>query len=120
MQNMTTITSDPPALRAIRIIHTAAWALFAGCIVAIPVAAWGGHFESVVVLILIVLVECVILVVNGWKCPLTKVAARYTTERRDNFDIYLPLWVARYNKVIFGWLYVAGIVYSFARWKEWL
>jgi hypothetical protein len=45
-------------------------------------------------------------------CPLTAVAARYTAERQDNFDIYLPLWLARYNKVLFGVLYAVGVVYT--------
>jgi len=44
------------------------------------------------------------------------VAARYTDERQDNFDICLPLGLARHNKVIFGELYVAGIVYTL--WKS--
>ena len=29
-------------------------------------------------------------------------AARFTEERHDNFDIYLPLWLARHNMPIFG------------------
>jgi hypothetical protein len=29
--------------------------------------------------------------------------------RRDNFDIYLPLWLARRNKAIFGALFVLGV-----------
>ncbi len=43
-------------------------------------------------------------------------AARYTEVRRDNFDIYLPLWMARYNKLIFGTLYVAGLAFALVRW----
>ena len=35
-----------------------------------------------------------------WRCPLTDVAARYTTDRAENFDIHLPLWLAKYNKII--------------------
>ena len=50
------------------------------------------------------------------KCPLTPLAARYTDDRRDNFDIYLPLVMARYNKEIFGTLYVAGLVFGLALW----
>ena len=53
---------------------------------------------------------------NRWRCPLTAVAARYTEDRRDNFDIYLPQWLARHNKVIFGALYCAGVVFAVARW----
>jgi hypothetical protein len=44
------------------------------------------------------------------------VAGRYTSERADNFDIYLPLWVARHNKALFGGLYVLGILYTIGRW----
>jgi len=100
------------ALRAVKILHTLAWALFAGCIVALPVVAWHGHFLVAAVLIAVVSVEVLVLIANGWRCPLTGVAARYTDDRRDNFDIYLPLWVARYNKQIFGTLFVAGILFT--------
>jgi hypothetical protein len=48
--------------------------------------------------------------------PLTSVAAHYTEDRADNFDIYLPLWLARYNKTIFGTLFVCGCAFAFARW----
>jgi hypothetical protein len=35
-------------------------------------------------------------------------AARHTEQRSKNFDIYLPLWLARHNKTIFGALFVAA------------
>lgn len=108
------------ALRAIRLVHTAAWAFFAGCILAIPVLARQGRLTAAAVLIGVVLVECAIVLVNGWRCPLTAVAARYTDDRRDNFDIYLPLWLARYNKEIFGTLFAAGVLYTLARWRGWV
>lgn len=44
-------------------------------------------------------------------------AARHTSERQDNFDIYLPLWLARHNMLIFGVLYVADITYTLMRWR---
>ena len=100
------------ALRLVKILHTLAWALFSGCIVALPVVAWQGDFVAAAVLVAVVSFEVLILIANGWKCPLTAVAARYTDDRHDNFDIYLPLWVARYNKEIFGTLFVAGIAFT--------
>jgi len=51
-----------------------------------------------------------VLWLNGWRCPLTDVAARYTDDRRANFDIYLPEWLARYNKQIFGPMYAVGLI----------
>jgi hypothetical protein len=104
-------------LRSIRIAHTVAWAFFAGCILGIPVAAWRDSFRLAAVLTALVSVELVILAANGCRCPLTAVAARYTEDRRPNFDIYLPEWLARYNKEIFGTLLVAGLVYAVLRWK---
>jgi hypothetical protein len=108
------------ALRAVKILHTIAWAFFAGCILAIPVYAWRGEFGAALVLIAIVSVEVLIILANHWRCPLTDVAARYTDERQDNFDIYLPLWLARYNKQIFGSLFFAGLLYTLARWQGWI
>jgi hypothetical protein len=111
--------SPAQSLTGVKVIHTTVWALFAGCIVALPVAAWRGDFTLAAVLIVVVLVEVVVLAANGMHCPLTAVAARYTDDRRDNFDIYLPLWLARYNKVIFGWLFAAGVAFTLVRWLGW-
>jgi hypothetical protein len=62
------------------------------------------------------MVECAVLALNRGHCPLTDLAARYTEERTDNFDIYLPLWLARRNKAIFGTLFVAGALFVLGRW----
>jgi hypothetical protein len=110
----------PGALRLVKVVHTLARALFAGCIVAIPVVALRGALCRAAVLIAIVFVEVVVLVANGMRCPLTPIAERFTNDRRDNFDIYLPEWLARYNKLIFGSLYGAGVVLTLARWRGWL
>ncbi len=98
------------SLTAIKAAHTIVWAFFAGCILAIPVASWRGEHRVAAWLIGIVFVEVVVLGLNHWRCPLTSVAAQYTSDRRENFDIYLPLWLARHNKVIFGGLYGAAVI----------
>lgn len=103
-------------LVAIKLLHTVVWAGFAGCIVAIPVVVGIGSLRWAGILCAIVLVEVMVLAVNRWTCPLTPVAARYTTDRRDNFDIYLPEWLARHNKTIFGVLYLAGVALVLYRW----
>jgi hypothetical protein len=104
------------SLRLIKVAHTAVWALFAGSILVIPVLAWHELWFATTLLIALVLVECLVLVVNRMRCPLTDVAARYTDDRRDNFDIYLPEWLARHNKRSFGWLFVAGLVLTAVQW----
>jgi hypothetical protein len=105
-------------LRVVRLLHTLVWAVFAGCIATIPVLAVQSQFRAGAVLAAIVLGEVVVLWLNGWRCPLTDVAARYTQDRRANFDIYLPEWLARYNKQIFGPLYGVGLVVLAIRWMS--
>jgi hypothetical protein len=99
-------------LRLVKVLHTLVWAVFAGSIVAIPVVAGQGKLSLAWGLIGFVFLEVLVLVANRMRCPLTDVAGRYTEDRRDNFDIYLPLWLARHNKEVFGSLYLAGIVFT--------
>ena len=108
------------SLRTIKLLHTAVWAFFAGCIIAIPIFAFLRLYTEAVVLIGVVLVEVIVLAANGLRCPLTGVAAKYTNDRRDNFDLYLPVWVARHNKLIFGLLFVGGTLFTLARWAGWV
>lgn len=103
-------------LVAIRLLHTIIWAFFAGCVVALPFLAWMGRLDWALVLSGFVLVECGVLAVNRGRCPLTGLAARYTDRRAANFDIYLPVFVARHNKLIFGTLFVLGEVVLLWRW----
>ena len=102
------------ALRLVKTVHTVVWAIFAGAIIAIPILSWAGFWSSAAVLTALVLVECLVLAFNRMRCPLTDVAARYTDDRRDNFDIYLPLWLAKYNQRLFGSLFAAGLLFSIA------
>jgi hypothetical protein len=103
-------------LVAIKLLHTAIRAFFAGCIVALPVAALMNHLDWAAALNLVVLAECAVLAFNRGRCPLTAVAARYTEDRADNFDIYLPQWLARHNKAVFGSLFLGGELIALWRW----
>ena len=95
-------------LTAIKLLHTVIWAFLAVSILALPIMGVLRRFRWAAILTVIVLLECSVLAVNGGRCPLTDVAARFTLDRNSNFDIYLPNWLAEHNKVIFGWLFVAG------------
>ena len=101
-------------------VHTIVWAFFVGCIIAIPILGLIRRYSQAVVLIGVVLIEVLILIANRLRCPLTGVAARYTEDRSDNFDIYLPVWVARHNKLIFGLLFLGGTLFTFVRGVGWI
>ena len=99
-------------LRIIKITHTMFWALFAGCILAIPVFLYLGQRSTASILIGIVLFEVLILALNKMRCPLTDLASNYTTEQPIGFDIYLPPWLAKHNKTIFGVIFVIDLIYA--------
>ncbi len=95
-------------LTAIKVLHTVVWALLAGAIVALPFLAVQGAFRWAAILSVVILIEMVVLLANGWRCPMTDLAAKYTDDRSPNFDIYMPNWLARHNKTIFGSLFLVN------------
>jgi hypothetical protein len=95
----------------IRLLHTAIWSIFVGCILILPALGFLRRFRVAAVLIGVVLVECVILTANHFRCPLTDLASQYTADRAANFDIFLPLWLARYNQFIFGTFFLVGTLF---------
>lgn len=103
-------------LRAIKAVHTLVWAVLAGTVIAIPIASFRGDLRIAAGLAAVIALEGAVLALNRGRCPLTSLAARYTDDRRDNFDIYLPEWLARYNKLIFGTIYALGVSYALAHW----
>jgi hypothetical protein len=95
-------------LTGIKLLHTMIWAFLATSILVLPIAGVLRRFRWAAIITVTVLLECGVLAVNGGRCPLTDMAARYTVDRRCNFDIYLPNWLAEHNKVVFGVLFVTG------------
>lgn len=100
------------ALLTIKTVHTVVWSIFVAAIVGMPIAARVESWTVAAALAGLVTAECVVLVTNGMRCPLTTIAERYTDDRRANFDIWLPEWLARHNKSIFGTMFVIGLLYT--------
>ena len=100
----------------IRIVHTIAWVVFASSIVAIPIVTLAGSIPTALWLSLLVWVEVFILAANRMRCPLTGIARRYTSDRSDNFDIFLPEWLAKHNQRIFGSLFAIGELFLLWKW----
>jgi hypothetical protein len=101
---------------AIKLLHTVIWAILAGSIIVLPFAGAFRRFRWAAVLTGLVLLECCVLALNRGRCPLSDLAQQFTTDRADNFDIYLPNWLARYNKSIFGVWFVAGELVVLGYW----
>jgi len=54
----------------------------------------------------IILLEGMVLLYFKSICPITLIARRYSDSAKENFDIFLPNWLAKYNKLIYISLFV--------------
>ena len=96
-------------LTIIKLVHTLVWLFFNVVIFYLFYAVVTGKINKWVWICLsLIALETVILVLFKMMCPLTVMARKYSDSTKDNFDIYLPVWLARYNKLIYT--VIVGII----------
>ena len=99
----------------VKSLHTGIWIFFNGVIFYLLYAVIAGRIDiRVWICIGLVFAEGLVLAFNGFRCPLTNIAWRYTQDRSANFDIYLPRWLAQHNKSIYTGIFgiaIAVLVY---------
>jgi hypothetical protein len=97
-------------LTAIKLLHTAVWVFFNVVIFYLLYAVVVDRIDRWAWICLALIgAECLVLLIFKMACPLTVVARQYSASEEPNFDIYLPRWLAKYNKLIYG-IILAGIL----------
>ena|SRR5689334_17208661 len=95
----------------VKLCHSAIWVFFNLVIFYMLYAVITDRVDRWVwVGLALVGLETLVLLLFRSHCPLTLVARRYSASERANFDIYLPEWLARYNKTIYGLIMLVIIV----------
>lgn len=98
-------------LTIIKTAHTFIWAVFVSLIFYIVYSGITGRITVLTwIAVGSIVFEGLILAVFKLYCPLTVWARKYSDSTRDNFDIYLPNWLAKYNKDIFTAIYLIGVL----------
>ncbi len=98
-------------LLAIKILHTIIWLFFVVVIFFVLYSGISGNINIYTWIgICLVIGEGLVLLIFSMYCPLTVLARRYSNSQKDNFDIFLPNWLAKYNKVIFTTIFVIALV----------
>ena len=83
-------------------LHTAIWLFFNGVIFYMVYAVWTNQLDyRLWICYALILLEGVTLALFRLYCPLTIWARNYSSSEKANFDIYLPEWLARHNKLIY-------------------
>ncbi|NNM17916.1 MAG: hypothetical protein HKP24_05040 [Croceitalea sp.] len=98
-------------LLAIKLIHTIIWLVFVVAIFYVLYSGISGEITLYTWLaIAMVIGEGITLLAFKMFCPLTLMARKYSDSDKDNFDIFLPNWLAKYNKLIFTTIFLLGLV----------
>jgi hypothetical protein len=93
----------------IKVVHTIIFGVLSACVIYVVVS---GAFNRITpwtwVAVGAILVEGVVLVLSGWRCPLTAAAERLGAVKGSVVDIFLPRWFADRIFPICGTLFGVG------------
>lgn len=85
---------------AIKLFHTLVFFFLSACIVYILYCGITNRYSrKTTVAIVLIVFEGIVLVLNGWQCPLTSLAKSLGAAEPDVASLFLPHWLADH---IFG------------------
>ena len=110
--------NDHKKLSFIKILHTGVWLFFNVVIFYMLYAVLANKLDAWLWIGYgLVIIEGLVLLACKMYCPLTIWARRYSDSNKHNFDIYLPEWLAKYNKTIYtiivGFIFLLTLVRIF-------
>ena len=101
--------NEADKLLTIKLIHTVIWVFF---VAVISYILYSGITNTTNVYtwigIGLIIGEGLVLLLFKMYCPLTVLARNYSDSQKENFDIFLPNWLAKHNKLIFTSIFVLG------------
>ncbi len=99
----------------IKTLHTLVWLFFNVVLFYMAYAVIINKIDKFIWIgIGLIVLEGIVLMIFNKMCPLTVIARKYSDSTKDNFDIYLPNWLAKWNKLIYTTLFlliIFGIIY---------
>ncbi|HSJ68543.1 MAG TPA: hypothetical protein VK921_12745 [Anditalea sp.] len=95
----------------VKSLHTLIWVFFNVVIFYLLYAVVVDQIDKWVwICIGLIVLEGLVLAIYRLRCPLTIVAEKYSDSQKANFDIYLPNWLAKYNKEIYTTIFSIALV----------
>lgn len=105
------VMNSAKKLLTIKLVHTAIWAFFVAVIFYI---LYSGITDKVNLYtwigIALIIGEGITLLIFKMFCPLTLIARKYSNSEKENFDIFLPNWLAKNNKLIFTSIFIVAVL----------
>ncbi len=109
--------TDAGRLALVRGLHTAIYVVMAtACFVVLLAGLTGWSGPWLWAALGLVMVEAVVFISAGMKCPLTALAIRYGATRDGAYDTFFPERCTRYTLRVFGPVIVIGLGLNGLRW----
>ena len=110
------VINDKSKLKKVKILHTLIWIFFNVVISYMLYAVISNKLDIWLwICYVIILLEILTLSYFKFSCPLTLIARKYSNSKKANFDIYLPNWLAKYNRIIYGAVILAVMIITIIR-----
>ena len=110
---------DARRLALVRTVHTAIYLVMAtATFVVLYGGLTGAHGAWLWVATVLVVLESMVFVSAGMRCPLTALAVRYGSRARGLADTWLPERLTRHTLRFFGPVLVLGLTLLVARWAR--
>jgi hypothetical protein len=106
-------------LFAIKFIHTIVFLTISTAILYVWYAIFTGTVGPLLTISVgLILLEIVVYLGSGLRCPLTKLALHYGDTTGNDYiaDIFLPSWAARFIPMVCGPLAFIGLVVLLVQW----
>lgn len=98
-------------LLIIKWVHTLIWVFFVAVIFYLLYCGISNTINLYTWLgIGLIIGEGLVLLIFKMFCPLTVLARKFSDSERANFDIFLPEWLAKHNKLIFTTLFIIAVL----------
>lgn len=95
----------------VKSVHTAIFVLLSGLLAVFLYEVIADDISILTwIAIALFIIEGIVLIANGWKCPLTTYAERLGAARGSVTHIFLPRWLAERVFPIYGGLFAAGLL----------
>lgn len=95
----------------IKLLHTIVWVFYNVVLFYLFYAVVVNKIDRWVwICIGLVLAEGLVLLIYKTVCPITLIARQYSDSQKDNFDIFLPNWLARHNKTIYTSFFILSLI----------
>jgi hypothetical protein len=100
----------------IKLLHTIIWLFY---VIVILYALYATIIDRIdayfFIAVCLVILEGIILILNGWNCPITLISQKYSRNITVGFDIFIPIWLAKHNKTIFMAIFLLSIIIAIYR-----